>query len=121
MYKYMRFALLCGSGLAGLWAVPAVAQTADNKPLSTIETVVVTAEKRSQDVQDVPSAMTAIGGEDLNKLGIHGLADLAFHAPALRFSPSLQGGENSVTLRGIGNVNVTPTGDSPVGKHVDGD
>lgn len=119
MSNSLRYALLCSAGFAGLMTAPVMAAEPE-KPIATIETVVVTAEKRAQNVQDVPIAMSAIGGEDLNKLGIRGLADLSFHTPALRFSPSSQGGENSVTLRGIGNVNVTAAGDSPVGYLVDG-
>jgi iron complex outermembrane receptor protein len=113
-------ALRYGAALIALMPGTAFAVTSPGKNLTTIETVVVTAERRSQNVQDVPIAMTAISGEDLDKQGIKGFQDLAFHTPTLRFSPSTEGGENSVSLRGISNVNVTSSGDSPVGYLVDG-
>jgi iron complex outermembrane receptor protein len=123
MSNYTVFKFMCGTGLLCLMAAPAFAQEVPGKitkPTTTIETVVVTAERRAENVQDVPIAMSAISGEDLDKRGLHGFSELTFHTPGLHFAPSTEGGENQVSLRGVGNVNVQTPGDSPVAYLVDG-
>ena len=87
---------------------------------SIIETVVVTAERRSEESQRVPIALTAISGNALNKQGITGFRDLSMRVPSLRFGAGVTGGENVITMRGLGSVNTTPGGDSPVAYSVDG-
>jgi len=58
----------------------AVAQATQN---SGIETVVVTAEKRSEDIQKVPAAVSAISSETLGDLHATQLADIGAYVPAL--------------------------------------
>ena len=86
----------------------------------TIETVIVTAEKRSEDSQKVPVALTAVDGNMLDSQGIHGFEDLSMRIPSLRFGSGVTGGENVITLRGLGSQNTTPGGDSPVAYNVNG-
>jgi len=87
---------------------------------NTIETVVVTAEKRSQDSQTVPISMSAIGGAQLEQQGITNLGSLTKAVPSLRFGPNPTGGENQIVIRGMGNQNVTPFGESNVAYNADG-
>ena len=88
--------------------------------VEAIETVTVTAERRAENSQRVSVALTAINGDALNKQGITGFKDLSMHVPSLRFGNGVTGGENVITLRGLGSVNTTPGGDSPVAYSVDG-
>jgi outer membrane receptor protein involved in Fe transport len=80
-------ALLLGSsmlaGVVGL-AGQAAAQTtaADN----SIETVVVTAEKRSEEMKNVPISMSVVGANELNKLNIRSFEDLMGQVPGLSVS-----------------------------------
>lgn len=106
-----RIALMGGTALLLLNAGPASAQ---------IETVVVTAEKRSEDLQKVPVAVTAFTEEDLLKRGVTGFKELSSVVPSLRFGAGVTGGENVITMRGLGSQNTTPGGDSPVAYLVDG-
>lgn len=46
-----------------------------------LEEVVVTARKREEDLQDVPAAIVALRGADLNKFGIEKVRDLEFVLP----------------------------------------
>jgi iron complex outermembrane receptor protein len=85
-----------------------------------IEVVTVTAEKRLEDVQKVPIAITPLEGSALDDMGIVGFADLGTHVPSLRFGNNPTGGENAITLRGVGSQNVTSGGESPVAYSVDG-
>ena len=58
--------------LSSAVALPAMAQ---------IEEVVVTAQKKTEDVQSVPIAVTAFTGQDLKTQQIEQFKDLQFHAP----------------------------------------
>ncbi|HTW36243.1 MAG TPA: TonB-dependent receptor [Rhizomicrobium sp.] len=78
--------------LASTMAVPAMAQ---------IEEVVVTAQKKSEDVQNVPIAVTAFTGQDLKEQQITQFKDLQFHAPNVTYSAG-QYGSADFQIRGIG-------------------
>ncbi len=104
-------ALLGGVFGACFFATEAAAQ---------IETVIVTAEKRAQDIQKVSVAVTALSGTDLEQRGVLGFKELTNQVPSLRFGAGVTGGENVITMRGLGSQNTTPGGDSPVAYSVDG-
>jgi len=93
-------ALLISTALAG----PAFAQ-AQSTPTSAnagpIEEVVVTAEKRSENIMQVGMAITANSGEQLLEKGVTNLADLTQILPSLQFSQT-QNGTPIFTLRGVG-------------------
>jgi iron complex outermembrane receptor protein len=103
--------LLGGAVGACLFATSATAQ---------IETVIVTAEKRSEDIQKVSVAVTALNGTQLESRGVLGFKELTTQVPSLRFGAGVTGGENVITMRGLGSQNTTPGGDSPVAYSVDG-
>ncbi|MET0271483.1 MAG: TonB-dependent receptor, partial [Phenylobacterium sp.] len=87
---------------------------------NTIEELIVTAQKREENSQEVPIALTALSGETLDKQGVSGFQDLSTRVPSLRFGPGVTGGENVITLRGVGSQNTTSGGDSPVAYNLDG-
>jgi iron complex outermembrane receptor protein len=111
MRTRIGIALLGGVAGVCLFATEAVAQ---------IETVVVTAEKRAENVQNIPIAVSAITGDSLDKRGTIGFKELQNSVPSLRFGAGVTGGENVITMRGLGSQNTTPGGDSPVAYSVDG-
>jgi len=61
-----------------LAALPIVTVAAGDDQL---EEIVVTAQKRSERLQDVPAAITAVSGDALNELHLQGNADLARSVP----------------------------------------
>ena len=64
-----RQALLCSvTGLA-LTASPAFAQASDQSGSDTGE-IIVTAQKREQNIQDVPISMAVVGGQKIAEMGI---------------------------------------------------
>src|SRR3984957_1867173 len=81
--------------LAGLPIVTVAA--ADDQ----LEEGVVTAQKRSGRLQDVPAAITAVSGDALNELHLQGTADLARSVPSLSFDV-LGPGESTLAIRGLG-------------------
>ena len=66
-----------------------------------LQEVVVTAQKRSERLQDVPAAITAVSGDTLNELHLQGNADLAKSVPSLSFDV-LGPGESTLSIRGLG-------------------
>jgi len=136
-----RKSLLCGAAALGLYSGTALAETATPYLVAqagtsvqatqtegaaiaprrnVVETIVVTAEKRSEDIQTVPISMSAITGDDLSRRSISDFQDLAARVPSLRFGSGLNGGEFQVVLRGLFNPNTTSGGDSPTTYSVDG-
>jgi outer membrane receptor protein involved in Fe transport len=92
--------------MATAFTVPAFAQ---------IETVVVTAEKRAEDIQTVPIAVTAISGADLKQKQIYTFKDLQFNVPNVTFAKTGLG-SGIITIRGIGQA----AGDPGVAQYHDG-
>ena len=97
-------------------AAPATAQERE----ATISEVVVTAQYREENVQKVAIAISAVGGDALQAQGVTGFKELGTRVPSLRFGSGVTGGENVITMRGLGSQNTTPGGDSPVAYNIDG-
>jgi iron complex outermembrane receptor protein len=83
-----------------------------------LEEVIVTAQKRSQSVQEIPLAVTALSADMLEERGITDIASLVSSVPGMHFG---QAGSNTrITIRGIGTEQTTVTGDPGVAFHIDG-
>jgi iron complex outermembrane receptor protein len=82
----------------------------------TIEELVVTAERRSQSLQDVPVAISAFTSEKRDLLGIKSIQDLTNFTPGLNYTSA----NDRPSLRGIGRLtNAHPIG-VPVAVYDDG-
>lgn len=82
---------------------------------SQIEEVIVTANKRSESLQDVGSAVTAISGQVMEAANIQDFYDLAEMTPAM-----VQRSEDETTIRGIGRVGGDASFASTVAVHENG-
>ncbi len=89
----------------------------------TLESVIVTARRREESLQDTPIAITALSAEALERQQIVGTTDLDKIAPNLQFhSYGTLTGNNSaaqVFIRGIGQTDATPAVDPGVGVYID--
>ncbi len=100
-------ALLATTALSGALLVPgsaalaAAAGAAATAP-DVMETVVVTAQKREQNVQDVPLAVEVIGGTQLAAAGVQDFADLGRVSPNLVIRSDVQPVNATVSIRGVG-------------------
>ncbi|MBB6125298.1 TonB-dependent receptor [Sphingobium subterraneum] len=83
-----------------------------------IEDIVVTAQKRAQNLQDIPLAISAFSGEDLADRGIKEIADLTKITPGLQIGN--QNGIATPFLRGIGNASVAVGNEPSVATYIDG-
>lgn len=98
---------------------PAYAQTAENDADATsLGEIIVTAQKRSQRLQDVPLSVTALSAQQLERTPIHTIADIQTAVPGLNIS----GRNNSgvVAIRGIGFDIFTAGAEGGVAVHSDG-
>ncbi|MEI9995848.1 MAG: TonB-dependent receptor [Rhizomicrobium sp.] len=68
--------------------------------LAQIETVVVTTERKAEDIQTVPVAVTALSGADLKSKQVNSFRDLQFHVPSVTYTKSNFGGAQ-FQIRGI--------------------
>lgn len=68
----------------------------------SLETVVVTANKRAERLQDVPSAVSAVTANDLQDLNIHDSTSLLSAVPSLSFQSGTNPQNASIRIRGIG-------------------
>lgn len=80
-----------------------------------IDEIVVTAQKRSESLQDVPVSMSAFGDEQLTRVHATQLQDYAAYMPGINISNGGSPGQTSITLRGIAAVGPG----SVVGTYVD--
>ena len=100
---------LAGAGsaalAAALLAAPAFAQ-ADAAAEETVSTedIVVTAQFRSQRLQDTPIAITALSAEALEARSTNNITDIAAGSPNVQIAPTSSSFGNSVIayIRGIG-------------------
>ncbi len=83
-----------------------------------VSEVVVTAQKRSQSVQAIPAAISAISGAGLDQRGITSINDLQFATPS--FHSGTLTGSTGITIRGVGATTVGTGGTSGVAVNVDG-
>ena len=94
-------ALLGGAGaLAACSGLATTALAADDAP--QLAEVVVTAEKRVENVQTVPIAVTVVSGEEFTKSNVSGFSDLAKFAPSLTVTAGDQPANSAIVVRGIG-------------------
>ena len=85
----------CGATIAGAAAPPVMAQE-----VAALEEIIVTARKRSQNLQDVPVSVMAFGADQIVKQSINSLEDYARLIPSLTYSSWLPG-SSIVVFRGV--------------------
>jgi len=68
---------------------------------SMLEEVIITAQKREQNLQDVPVAVTAFSGEQMAALGVQQSYDIAAFSPGVHISGNLAGQNTQFSIRGV--------------------
>ena len=102
--------------VASLLAADISAQ--DSQPV--FEEVLVTAEKRSESLQDLSQAITVLTGEDLDTRQVTSFVDLSAIAPGVNIAKN-EGFKTVITIRGVGNeANQNAIANPSVSYHLDG-
>lgn len=118
----IRHVLVSSTAFVALLAsTPAVAQDAPPaEEESGIADIVVTAQRREQNVQDVPIAISAFSADQLEAQGVGNTLQLGQYVPNLTAQNNTGlGSANAYYLRGLGNTETIATFDPPVGTYVD--
>jgi len=92
--------LMSGAVLALTAAAPAMAQTAGE--VSELEAITVTAQKRAENLQDVPLSIAVVQGETLDNLKLNEATDISKVAPSVTFINSAGPRNFGFFVRGIG-------------------
>ena len=87
-----------GSGAACM--VSAIPALADETP--QLQEIVVTAEKRTENLQEVPIAVTVVSGDAFTKANVSSFASLAAFSPSLTMTAGDQPANSSIIVRGVG-------------------
>ncbi|UVO50810.1 TonB-dependent receptor [Sphingomonas sp. SUN019] len=126
----MKTILMVGVAALALTATPAFAQdaatpVAEPQAAETAEAsapgdVVVTAQKRSERLQDVPVAVSVISGDTLAAKGAVNLEGAQYLVPTLNFRKSGTAINQSLFLRGVGTSTFSIAGEPSISTVVDG-
>ncbi|MBW2368408.1 MAG: TonB-dependent receptor [Deltaproteobacteria bacterium] len=97
----VTIALLIGMG--GIFVSQSYAEEGEEENYNDfiLEEVVVTAQKREENLQDVPISITAISEGRLEQLGAREIADVQNFAPNVDFGNTLTNDNPSIRIRGI--------------------
>lgn len=126
MHSHVVRRLMASTALFVLAAAasPVMAQTTaganQDEPAAEVGDIVVTAQKRSQRLQDVPLAVTALSAETLSNSQTTGTSGLANLVPSLTYTQSTSDLNNNVRIRGVGTALFNTGLESAVSFVVDG-
>lgn len=111
-----RILTCCMAGLTAFAVVITPALTV----AQVLEEVVVTAQKREQNLQDIGIAITAFSGDQIRKLGFTNTTDIASMTPGLNYTvPNAESSQINFFLRGVGLNDFADANENPVAVYVD--
>ncbi|HEX5378802.1 MAG TPA: TonB-dependent receptor plug domain-containing protein, partial [Phenylobacterium sp.] len=114
-----RALLALGASAIAMTSVTAAwAEAAATEADSTVEAIVVTAQRREQALNNVGMSIQAFGADQLQALRVTNIQDLSAAVPSFTVSRSYQG-VPTYTLRGIGFNTINMSATSTVGTYVD--
>jgi iron complex outermembrane receptor protein len=117
-----KIILIVGGTLVALGGAQAQETTQPASPASenaspALQEVIVTAQRRSEDVEKVPISVTVLSADELQAFNIDSTQALQGSVPGLQFTENATAG--SIYIRGVGNDNPFPD-ESAVAVYVDG-
>ncbi len=116
----MKTLLLASSALALIaTSAPAFAQEAEDEGGKGAE-IIVTAQKREENLQEVPLAISVIGGDAIANSGSVTLENAQYLVPSLNFRKSGTTLNQALFLRGVGTINFSIAAEPSVAAVLDG-
>ncbi len=101
-------------------AMPAFAQDAAADEGAESPGIIVTAQKREENLQDVPIAVSVVGGEQLANAGSLSLENAQYLVPSLNFRKAGTTLNQALFLRGVGTINFSIAAEPSVAAVLDG-
>lgn len=108
----------CLLAMASSAALQAQTETPTSENSGTLDEIVVTAQKRAQNVQDIAATVTAFTPEMLEKSGLDDAVSLQLKTPGLVVSTN--GSYGQPYIRGVGSDIINPGTDAPIAVFLDG-
>jgi iron complex outermembrane receptor protein len=110
---HRRFTAVVAMAAAGLTiSLPTTIYAQEQ--VTPLEEIIVTAQKRSQSLQDVSISISAFSGDALETRNIEDFADLQFSVP------NVISDGNRIAIRGVGNNAASTTAEAGLGYHING-
>ncbi len=106
--------------MAALPMAASAQDTATAKADDNNTTVIVTAQKREQRLQDVPIVVTTLSAKLLQDAGVHDIKDMQILTPGLTVTSTQNETLTTARIRGVGTVGDNPGLESSVGVVIDG-
>jgi len=115
--RTFRALSLCGVGAAAiLTAMPAVAQERTD---TGSDVIIITAQKRAEDIIDVGATVNALGAQSIQERGIEQVSDFISQLANVDVKENSPGVLPVITIRGIGLNDFSATNNPAAGVYVD--
>src|SRR5690606_41389531 len=95
-------------GFAGAASAQTEPQAVTQTGPTTIDDIIVTAQKREQNLQDVPIVVTTLSEEVLEGAGVRDIKDLQILTPGLTVTSTTSETITTARIRGVGTVGDNP-------------
>jgi iron complex outermembrane receptor protein len=116
-----RNLFLCASACVSVMGWVSQANAAPKNDGNQVEEVVVTAQKRAENLQAVPMSVTAVSGAEVESRHIYDPSQLQFVAPSLQLkSFNAAVGATNFSVRGVGTLSFAASIDASVTTVIDG-
>ena len=116
--------LVAGASIAAvLLGLPVAVQAqaaGSDEATNQIEDVVVTARRRSESLQEVPIAVSSLGGDVVREQNRNSVPDLITLIPAITLRPQSSAKDTVLLIRGLGTITTSPGAEPSVSMVLDG-
>lgn len=119
MRNYLLGAAVGVLTLASAQGASAQSAPARNTQATSLEDVVVTAQRREQKAQDIGIAISVLSGDALAAQGVTNVNQLQNKTPNLEVEPAFGGGQPQFRIRGVGFQDYAANNSPTVGVYVD--
>ena len=116
----MRFTKLLRVTASAAVLSALAAGVAQAQDVTSVDEIIVTAQKREQSLQDVPIVVTTLPESVLENAGVRDIKDMQILTPGLTVTSTSNESSTTARIRGVGTVGDNPGLESSVGVVIDG-
>ncbi len=116
----MRFNKLLTTSASAIVLTAVAATGAAAQEVTSVDEIIVTAQKREQCLQDVPIVVTSLSQQVLEDAGVRDIKDMQILTPGLTVTSTTSETITTARIRGVGTVGDNPGLESSVGVVIDG-
>lgn len=117
MFRHIGLRMLVLTGVVPLAIAPIHTLAAQSNEHDVLETITVTAQKRAENLQNIPLAVTALTAQELESSALRTTFDLAQAAPNVQFQDV--GSVQVFNIRGVTLIDIGDANEPPVGLYID--